>query len=71
MCCVGTGLCNKLITRSEESYQVCVCVCVCVCVRVCVCSRNLKHEAPRTKMDCSATERNSSHLGSDSDQHSD
>ena len=25
------------MTRSEESYQVCVCVCACVCVRACVC----------------------------------
>ena len=28
VCCVGSGLCNKLISRSEESYPVCVCVCV-------------------------------------------
>jgi hypothetical protein len=32
VCCVGSGLCEELITRSEESYRVCVCVCVCVCV---------------------------------------
>jgi hypothetical protein len=32
--CVGSGLCDELITRSEGSYR--VCVCVCVCVRVCV-----------------------------------
>jgi hypothetical protein len=33
-CCVlsCTGLCHGLITRSEESYRLCVCVCVCVCV---------------------------------------
>ena len=24
ICCVGSGLCDELITRSEESYQVCV-----------------------------------------------
>jgi len=30
ICCVGSDLCGKLITRSEESYCVCVCVCVCV-----------------------------------------
>ena len=30
VCCVGSGLCDGLITRSEESYRVCVCVCVCV-----------------------------------------
>ena len=30
VCCVGSGLCDELITRSGESYRVCVCVCVCV-----------------------------------------
>jgi hypothetical protein len=25
VCCVGSGLCDELITRSEESYRVCVC----------------------------------------------
>jgi hypothetical protein len=25
--CVGKGLCDKLITRPEESYRVSVCVC--------------------------------------------
>jgi len=29
VCCVVTGLCNKLITRSEGSYRVCVCLIVC------------------------------------------
>jgi hypothetical protein len=48
VCCVGSGPCDKLITRSEESYRLCVCVCVrvlvyvrvraCVCVYVCVCA---------------------------------
>ena len=34
----GRGLCDELITRTEESYQVwCVCVCVCECECVCVC----------------------------------
>ena len=28
VCCVGSDLCDELITRSEESYWVCVCVCV-------------------------------------------
>jgi hypothetical protein len=35
VCCVGGGLCDRLIIRSEESYRVCVCVCVCVCVSNC------------------------------------
>jgi hypothetical protein len=26
VCCVGSGLCDGLITRSEESYRVCLCV---------------------------------------------
>jgi len=29
---LGSGLCDGLITHSEESYLECVCVCVCVCV---------------------------------------
>jgi hypothetical protein len=29
VCCVGSGLCDELITKSEESYRVCVCVTVC------------------------------------------
>jgi hypothetical protein len=33
--CVGSGLCVELVTRSEESYRVCVCVCVCVSLIVC------------------------------------
>jgi hypothetical protein len=28
VCCVGSGLCDELITRSEESYRVCVSVCL-------------------------------------------
>jgi hypothetical protein len=31
MCCVGSGLCDELIIRSGESYQVCVCVYVSNC----------------------------------------
>jgi hypothetical protein len=34
LCCVVSGLCDGLITRSEEPYRVCVCVCVCVCLSV-------------------------------------
>jgi hypothetical protein len=36
VCCVGSGLCDRLIIRLEESYRVCVCVCVCVCQIMCV-----------------------------------
>jgi len=33
-CCMfsNRGLCDELISRSEERCRVCVCVCVCVCV---------------------------------------
>ena len=31
VCGAGSDLCDGLITRSEESYWVCVCVCVSVC----------------------------------------
>jgi hypothetical protein len=30
VCCVGSGLCDELITRPEESYRMCVCVYLCV-----------------------------------------
>jgi len=32
MCCVRSGLCDELITRSEKCCFVCVCVCVSHCV---------------------------------------
>ena len=32
LCCVGSGLCDGLITRPEESYRLCVCVYVFVCI---------------------------------------
>jgi len=35
VCRVGSGHCDMLITRAEDSYPVCVCVCVCVCLIVC------------------------------------
>jgi hypothetical protein len=30
LCYVRSGLCDELITRSEELYSLSVCVCVCV-----------------------------------------
>jgi len=35
LCFIGSALCDKLITRSGDSYRVYVYVCVCVCVCVC------------------------------------
>ena len=29
---VGTSLTDRLFTRSDATYRVCVCVCVCVCL---------------------------------------
>jgi hypothetical protein len=28
-CCVGSGVCDELVSHSEECYRVCICVCVC------------------------------------------
>ena len=60
VCCVGSGLCDELTGRSEDSYWVCVCVCVCVsnCVCVCVCvwSRNLTMKPPRPQLGCCTVE---------------
>jgi hypothetical protein len=33
--CVGSGLCDELITCPEESYRVCASVCLSVCPIVC------------------------------------
>ena len=40
--CVGTGLCDELVTRSEDCCRVCVCVCVWMCA--CELSRNINNE---------------------------
>jgi len=53
LCCVGSGLCDGLITHSEESYRVCVCVCLIVC--------DLETSAlkrPGQDLDCHTTEKN-------------
>jgi hypothetical protein len=47
VCYNGSSLCNGLITRSEESYGVCVCVCVS--------HINLKTSLPRPGLNCSTT----------------
>jgi hypothetical protein len=49
VCCVGSGLCDELITRSEESYRVYVCLIV----------RDLETSTmrrPRPELGCCATE---------------
>ena len=35
VCFVGSGFCDELLTRTEESYRVFMCVCVCVCLDLC------------------------------------
>jgi hypothetical protein len=48
MCYVGSGLCDELITRSEESYRVCVCLCV---------LETKTNRQPRRELDCCATKK--------------
>jgi hypothetical protein len=52
VCFVGSGLCEELITRSEEWYR----LCMCVCVSNHVLSRNLKTRQRRPDVECCATE---------------
>ena len=49
VCCAGSGLCDELITRSEEYYRVCVCV-LCVCVCVCVSAFGLETSKMRRRI---------------------
>jgi hypothetical protein len=52
-CCVGSGHCDELIARSEESCR--VCVCVSECVRVCVLAYNMETSTmlrPRPELGC-------------------
>jgi hypothetical protein len=37
LCCVGSDLCDELITLSEDFYHVCMYICVCVCLSLIVC----------------------------------
>jgi len=39
VCLVGNGVCDELVTRSEEPYRECASNCVCVCACVCVRAR--------------------------------
>ena len=43
VCCVGSGLCDELISHSEEYSP--LCVCVCMCLTNCVWSGNLNNES--------------------------
>ena len=49
VCCVGSGLCDGLITCSGESYR--------LCASYCVWSRYRKNKTALTDLDCWATER--------------
>jgi hypothetical protein len=49
LCCVGSGLCDELITCSGESYRVCVCLIVCHIEASAL-------QSPSPDLDCSATE---------------
>ena len=40
VCCVGSSVCDGLITCLEEFLKgVCMCVCVCLCIRAFLCVR--------------------------------
>ena len=52
LCCVSSGLCDEVITLSDESFR----VCVCMCVRACVRSRNLNNEKAEAGLGCWAIE---------------
>jgi hypothetical protein len=50
VCCVGGGLCDRLMTRLDETYRVRDCVIVCDL-------ETLTTRRPRPALGCSATER--------------
>jgi hypothetical protein len=62
--CLASGVCDGLITRSEESFRLCVCVCVSVCLTVCD-QKTLKHEATRAGVELLGRENSS--MKSDND----
>jgi hypothetical protein len=59
VCCVGSGLCDELITCAEESYRAhthganlvraCVRMCVCVYVLACACMRACARDLETSK----------------------
>ena len=59
VCFVRSGLSDELITRSEESYSVCMCVCMylCLCLIVCDLETSIVRW-PRPHICCGATENN-------------
>ena len=52
MCSVGSGLCDELITSTEESYRVCACESVCDLES----SKHREEGAPRPAWGCCPTE---------------
>ena len=59
VCFVGSGLCEELITRSEDSYCVCVSNCVCVRARACLIVCDLEtstKKPPRQQLRCCTIE---------------
>jgi len=58
VCLVGSGVCDELVTRSEESYQVCVPNCVCVSPPPIVCHvETSRVRQPRPVLYCYTTEK--------------
>jgi hypothetical protein len=54
VCCVGSGLCDELIIRAEDSCRVCVCMYVCLTV----CNSETYKMAAYVYLSCCATEIN-------------
>ena len=65
LCCAGSGFCDELITRSEESLpSVCVCVRARACVNVCDLGSS-KLRRLRSKLGCCTTERKKLHYATE------
>jgi hypothetical protein len=53
--CIGSGVCDGLVTRSEQSYWVYVCVRACVYVYLIVCDlKPSTIRGPRPDLGCGA-----------------